>query len=73
MTLGKLNDSHSYKINIIKEFDLVVRIDKISEFQGSSARKSDFEETKIAPGSNQATPIRDSKLMQLNISDMTGP
>ena len=33
--LGRLNDSNSYKANTIKEFDLLVRIDKIKILQPS--------------------------------------
>lgn len=75
-TLGRLNDSNSYRANVIREFDLLSRVDKII-FLPLSAEAA--EESKIAPfggppGSNPGTPFKGSvQMMQLNISDMTGP
>ena len=75
-TLGRLNDSNSYRASVIREFDLLSRVDKIT-FLPFSAEAA--EESKIAPfggtpGSNPGTPLKGNvQMMQLNISDMTGP
>ena len=74
-TLGRLNDSNSYKANILKEFDLLARVDKITylpKIDGSG------EESKVAvfsgTGSNPGTPFKGIvQMVQLIISDMTGP
>ena len=75
-TLGRLNDSNSYRASIIREFDLLSRVDKITVLPLSADAA---EELKIAPfggltGSNPGTPFKGSvQMVLLNISDMTGP
>ena len=76
-TLGRLNDSNSYRANIIREFDLLSRVDKITAIP-MNAEAAD-EESKIAPfgggpWSNPGTPFKGNvQMVKLNISDMTGP
>jgi len=55
--LGRLNDSNSYKANIIKEFDLLVRVDKIFVLP---PLQKEAEESKVSPhgGSNPSSPFK---------------
>jgi len=48
LNLGRLNDSNSYKANTIREFDLLVRIDRIKILQPSENPFASTEESKIS-------------------------
>jgi hypothetical protein len=63
--LGKLNDANSYKTNNLNSFDLIVRVDKMTQMPQASPKKQ--EEMKVIETSPNV------QMSQLTISDMTGP
>ena len=74
LNLGRLNDSNSYKPNTIREFDLLVRIDKLKILQPSeNPFATSVEESKIATPQRSSPFKAGEKLAEIIISDMTGP